>query len=125
MRSGVLRVFTWVALYFALHGLLSILEAVFSYTQVVGVLVLFPVTKLLGDAFTMLVQQQRIHAFWEEWLKETLGFSALSVVALIASEFWANVLKITYPPGLVFVAVIAYTVTDNFRRGAKQQSELS
>lgn len=124
MPRGLLRLITWVALYFALHGVLSILSEVFGYGRIACVLILFPMTKLLGDVLTMLALQQRTHSFWEEWLKETLGFSALSIVALVASEFWRNALGISDPPGRVFVAVVAYTIMDSFRRGARQQSEL-
>lgn len=125
MGKSALRLVTWVTLYFVVLAFMSVLTEVFDYGWAVNILILFPLTKLLGDLLTMLVQQQRPHSFWEEWLKETIGFAALSIVALVASEFWRNALGITNPPSLVLVAVVAYTFVDSFRRGAKQQSELS
>ena len=111
-RRLVSRVVGVIALYFALHAVMAVLHEVFQFHSRVDNLVLFPVAKLLGDLLFTLVRGAKLHAFWEEWIAESVRFVMIGLVALVFAEFWRATLGLNTIPSLVPVAVIAYLITD-------------
>lgn len=112
-------------LYFALHAVMAVLHEVFNYDSRVGNMLLFLVAKLLGDLLFTIVNSTKLHAFWEEWITETICFVVLGFVTLVCAEFWRTTLGLHTMPTLVPVAVIAYLITDWGRKGERPHGELS
>ena len=119
------RVVGVIALYFALHAVMAVLHEVFDYDSRMGSLVLFPVAKALGDLLFTVVKSAKLHAFWEEWVRESVLFIVLGFVTLLFAELWKATLDLQTMPSLVPVAVIAYLITDWGRKGERPHSELS
>lgn len=124
-RRSASRIVGIIALYFALHAVMAVLPEVFNYATRVGNMVLFPVAKLLGDLLFTIVNSAKLHAFWEEWIIESVRFIVMGVVALVCAEFWRAALGLHTMPSLVPVAVIAYLITDWGRKGERPHGELS
>lgn len=124
-RRAVSRIVGAIALYFALHAVMALLHEVFYYNGSVGNIVLFPLAKLLGDFLFTVLRSTRLHAFWEEWITESVLFIALGLAALVCAEFWKAMLGLNTVPSLVPVAVIAYLITDWGRKGERSHGELS
>lgn len=124
-RRVVSRIVGAIALYFALHAVMAVLHELFHYNSRVGNIVLFPVAKLLGDFLFTVVRSAKLHAFWEEWITESVLFVALGLAALVCAEFWKSILGLNTVPSLVPVAVLVYLITDWGRKGERSHGELS
>jgi len=124
-QRGISRLIGFIALYFALHGLMAILMEILMYNAYMEILVLFPAGKLVGDTVFVILRRSKLHSFWEEWLKETVTFITLSLLALLCAEFWKNILGLSQIPSLVPLVVILYLIIDWNRKGVRPQSELS
>lgn len=115
-----------VALFFSLQGFFAVLQEVYQLHPALQTMLLFPAAKIIGDVVILIMERRRKYSFWEDWLMDTGRFSLLSVVALVGLEFWGNFLKLSSPPDLTAVAVIAYLLVFNKQEGDRSRAyELS
>lgn len=111
--------------FFTVHGIMAVLHEIVQCGPSADILIMFPVTKLIGDLFFTLVLRTRLHSFWEDWLIDLLRFSLLAFVTLVSLEFWRNALALDVWPNMVLVATATYLVSDLTRKGGDLRSELS
>lgn len=108
--------------YFALQGIQGLLSEVYGLSGRFWHLVLFPLTKAIGDIAALALQRRRGYFFLEDWVRESVRFALIyGLLAFVSVEIWTNYLQLSSYPDMVFIAVVCYLLMDYDRE--KRRSE--